>query len=78
MGKLTDVAIRAWIRSGERFEGRSDGDGCLNHMLEGVEGVYNRHDSFEARRRALEAWGQLLMKLERGDATAKTGKAKAA
>ncbi len=29
MGKLTDVAIRAWIRSGERFEGRSDGDGLV-------------------------------------------------
>ncbi len=29
IGKLTDVAIRAWIRSGERFEGRSDGDGLV-------------------------------------------------
>ena len=29
MGKLSDVAIRAWIRSGERFEGRSDGDGLV-------------------------------------------------
>ncbi|MCG9000263.1 tyrosine-type recombinase/integrase [Laribacter hongkongensis] len=27
MGKLTDVQIKAWIRAGERFEGRSDGDG---------------------------------------------------
>ena len=26
MGKLNDVTIRGWIRSGERFEGRSDGD----------------------------------------------------
>lgn len=38
---------------------------CLNHKLKGVEGVYNRHDYFEERRRALEAWGQLLLKLER-------------
>ena len=38
---------------------------CLNHKLKGVEGVYNRHDYFEGRRRALEAWGQLLLKLER-------------
>ena len=51
---------------------------CLNHKLKGMEGVCNRHDYFEQRRRALEAWGQLLLKLERGDATAKTGKAKAA
>jgi hypothetical protein len=27
MGKLTDVAIRAWIKAGERFEGRTDGEG---------------------------------------------------
>lgn len=27
MGKLTDMAIRNWIRTGEHFEGRSDGDG---------------------------------------------------
>ena len=29
MGKLSDVAIRGWIRSGERFEGRSDGEGLV-------------------------------------------------
>jgi integrase len=49
---------------------------CLNHKLKGVEGVYNRRDYFEERRRALEAWGQLLPKLELGDATVKNGKAK--
>lgn len=38
---------------------------CLNHKLKGVEGVCNRHDYFEERRRALETWGQLLLKLER-------------
>lgn len=27
MGKLTDMEIRSWIKSGERFEQRSDGDG---------------------------------------------------
>lgn len=27
MGKLTDVQIRSWIRNGERFAGRSDGNG---------------------------------------------------
>ena len=26
MGKLTDSAIRSWIKAGERFEAR--GDGC--------------------------------------------------
>jgi len=27
MGKLSDVAIRNWIKAGDRFEGRCDGDG---------------------------------------------------
>ena len=27
MGKLSDVQILAWIKAGERFEGRADGDG---------------------------------------------------
>lgn len=27
MPKLTDMQIRSWIKSGERFEGRADGDG---------------------------------------------------
>ena len=29
MGKLNKLTIRGWIRSGERFEGRSDGDGLV-------------------------------------------------
>ena len=27
MAKLTDIQIKAWIKNGEYFEGRSDGDG---------------------------------------------------
>ena len=51
-------------------------EGCLNHKLKGVEDVNNRHDYFLERRRALEAWGQLLLKVERGDASVKNGKTK--
>jgi integrase len=40
---------------------------CLNHKLKGVEGIYNRHDYFAERKMALEAWGQLLLQLERGE-----------
>jgi len=40
---------------------------CLNHKLKGVEGIYNRHDYFEERRAALEAWAGLLVQLEAGD-----------
>jgi len=27
MGKLTDIQIRTWMKTGERFEQRGDGDG---------------------------------------------------
>lgn len=37
---------------------------CLNHKLKGVVGVYNRHDYFEERKRALQGWADLLTKLE--------------
>lgn len=39
----------------------------LNHKLKGVEGIYNRHDYFEERRAALDAWAALLTELEQGD-----------
>lgn len=29
MAKLTDIQIKAWIKKGEHFEGRSDGDGLV-------------------------------------------------
>jgi len=34
MGRLTDIQIRSWIRSGERFEGRSDGNGLYLRFRE--------------------------------------------
>jgi integrase len=40
---------------------------CLNHKLKGVVGVYNRHDYFEERKAALQAWADLLTELEAGD-----------
>lgn len=41
---------------------------CLNHKLKGVEGVYNRHDYFDERKSALDAWASLLTQLEQGEA----------
>jgi integrase len=39
---------------------------CLNHKIKGVEGIYNRHDYFEERKVALNAWAALLVQFERG------------
>jgi integrase len=41
---------------------------CMNHKLKGVEGVYNRHDYFDERKKALSEWAQLLTALEGGRA----------
>jgi integrase len=38
---------------------------CLNHKIKGVEGIYNRHDYFEERRKALEVWSSFLESCER-------------
>ncbi len=39
---------------------------CLNHKLKGVEGIYNRHDYFDERKKALNEWARLLAALEEG------------
>jgi integrase len=40
---------------------------CLNHRIQGVEGIYNRHQYFDERRAALAQWTDLLVALERGE-----------
>jgi integrase len=39
---------------------------CLNHKIQGVAGVYDRHDYFDQRRAALETWAKLLRTCEYG------------
>lgn len=39
---------------------------CLNHKIKGVEGIYNRHDYFEERRKALDVWAKYLEACEKG------------
>lgn len=40
---------------------------CLNHKIKGVVGIYNRHDYYEERKAALQAWADLLSQLEAGE-----------
>lgn len=37
---------------------------CLNHRIKGVEGIYNRHQYLDERRKALNLWADKLVKLE--------------
>lgn len=39
---------------------------CLNHKIKGVEGIYNRHDYFDERRKALDLWARFLEVCEKG------------
>lgn len=39
---------------------------CLNHKLKGVEGIYNRHDYLDERRKALDIWANFLTACELG------------
>lgn len=39
---------------------------CLNHKIDGVEGIYNRHAYFPERREALAKWAQFLESCEQG------------
>lgn len=41
---------------------------CLNHAVKGVEGIYNRHDFFDERKAALQAWADVLDLCEKGGA----------
>jgi integrase len=41
---------------------------CLNHAVKGVEGIYNRHDFFEERKAALQAWADVIDQCEKGGA----------
>jgi integrase len=40
---------------------------CLNHVIKGVEGTYDRHDYFDERRQALEQWTAQLVDAETGE-----------
>lgn len=39
---------------------------CLNHKIQGVAGIYDRHDYYTERRQALSAWTTQLERFERG------------
>lgn len=44
-------------------------ESCLNHQIQGVEGIYNRHAYFNERREALTRWAGFLEACEVGDKT---------
>ena len=58
MGKLTDIQIRAWIKSGERFVGRADGDGLYLRFREGDASASWRYRyRFDGKQRVMNLGG---------------------
>jgi len=54
--------LRATMKShmGKMGIDRFVSERCLNHKIEGMEGVYDRGDYFRERKAALELWAEFL------------------
>lgn len=79
MGKLTDIQIRAWIRAGERFEGRSDGDGLYLSFPSRVSSpVWKFRYRFAGKQRIMNMGGFASLSLAKARETARALSAKVA
>ena len=79
MGKLTDIQIRAWIKNGERFEGRADGDGLYLRFREGDASASWRYRyRFDGKQRVMNLGGYGTVSLAKARETAKSLAAKVA
>lgn len=73
MGKLTDIQIRAWIKNGERFEGRADGDGLYLRFREGDASASWRYRyRFDGKQRVMNLGGYGTVSLAKARETAKS------
>jgi len=66
--RFTPHDLRSTKKSHMRALGvsRDISEMCLNHKLNGVEGVYDQHNYYDERRAALELWASLLANCEAG------------
>ena len=73
MGKLTDIQIRAWIKNGDRFEGRADGDGLYLRFREGDASASWRYRyRFDGKQRVMNLGGYGTVSLAKARETAKS------
>lgn len=72
MPKLTDMQIRAWIKTGERFEGRSDGNGLyLSYRKNYQTPVWRFRYKFAGKPRVMMIGSYAELSLARARETAK-------
>lgn len=79
MGKLTDIQIRAWIKNGEHFEGRSDGDGLYLSFPENYGSpMWRFRYRFAGKQRIMNMGGFASLPLAKARETARELSAKVA
>ena len=79
MGKLTDIQIRAWVRNGERFEGRSDGMGLyLSFPATAASPVWKFRYRFAGKQRIMNMGSFASLPLDKARETARDLSAKVA
>src|SRR5690242_18203578 len=72
MGKLTDIEIRGWIKAGERFEGRADGDGLYLRFRESDSGpTWRFRYRFDGKQRVMNLGSYAVLSLANARKTAK-------
>ncbi len=72
MPKLTDMQIRAWIKAGERFEGRSDGNGLYLSYRENYQTpVWRFRYKFAGKARAMMIGSYAELSLSKARESAK-------
>lgn len=72
MAKLTDMQIKAWIKAGERFEGRADGDGLWLRFREADKvPVWRYRYRFEGKQRTMQIGTYAELSLAKARETAR-------
>ncbi|CAY72364.1 putative prophage CPZ-55 integrase [Erwinia pyrifoliae DSM 12163] len=72
MPKLTDMQIRAWIKAGERFEGRADGGGLyLRYRQVDQSPSWRFRYKFSGKQRAMVIGSYAELSLSKARETAK-------
>ncbi|MFL9930883.1 integrase arm-type DNA-binding domain-containing protein [Paraburkholderia sp. RL18-103-BIB-C] len=67
--RFTPHDLRSTMKSHMRKLGvsREISEMCLNHKLQGVEGIYDQHTYYEERRAALELWARFIATCQAGE-----------
>lgn len=72
MGSLSDIQIRAWIKTGERFEGRADGDGLyLRFRKNDAVPTWRFRYRFDGRQRVMNLGSYAVVSLAEARRTTK-------